>query len=158
MTHQSREQRHGRKCNIKEGNVIKIENATHLSLNFFLNKRLATTLAVLPRDEHSRSLFRNSGLIFLLRYVSVLFLYWTKSHGHHRECYPHRYYFFGFGFLETRSCCPFKYTLVIFECLKFIRNLSHGVRSFVTFIKTYLEYNQLQLQTLDLTEFLYEPM
>ena len=138
---------------IKEGNVIKIENAMHQSLNFFLNKRLGTTLAVLPRDEHSRS--RNSGPVLLLRYVSVLFFYWTKSHVHHRECYPHRYYFFGFGFLETRSCCPYKYPLVIFECLKFIRNLSHGVHSFVTFIKTYLpvEYNQLQLQTLDLTEF-----
>ena len=37
----------------------------------------------------------------------------------------------------------------------FIRNLSHGVRTLklVTFIKTYLEYNQLQLQTLDITKF-----
>ena len=31
MTHQSRKQRHGRKCNIKEGNVTKIENAIHQS-------------------------------------------------------------------------------------------------------------------------------
>ena len=41
------------------------------------------------------------------------------------------------------------------KCLRFIRNLSHGVRSLklVTFIKTYLEYYQLQLQTLDITKF-----
>ena len=37
--------------------------------------------------------------------------------------------------------------LMIFEYLRFIRNLSHGVCVFVTFIKTYLEYNQMQLQT-----------
>ena len=44
---------------------------------------------------------------------------------------------------------------MIFERLRFIRNLSHGhdVRCFVTFIKTYLEYNQLPLQTSDITEF-----
>ena len=109
------------------------------SLTFFWNRGLATILAVLPYDEHSRSLFGNSGPIFLLRYVSVLFLYWTSSHSHHRECYRHGHYFFGFGFLETRSCYPFKYPLVIFKCTKFIRNLRHGVRNFVTFIKTYLE-------------------
>ena len=44
------------------------------------------------------------------------------------------------------------YPLTIFECLKFIRNLSHGVRV-RTFVKTYLGYNQLQLQTLDISKF-----
>ena len=75
------------------------------SQTFFWNRGLATILAVLPHDEHSRSLCRNSGPIFLLRYVSVLFFYWTRSHSHHRECYQHGYYFFRFGCLETRSCC-----------------------------------------------------
>ena len=44
---------------------------------------------------------------------------------------------------------------MVFECLTFILNLSHGVRArrLVTFIKTYLEYNPLQLKTLDKTEF-----
>ena len=36
--------------------------------------------------------------------VLVLFLHLTRSHGHLRECYWHGYYFFGFRFLETRSC------------------------------------------------------
>ena len=35
----------------------------------------------------------------------------------------------------------------------FILNLSHGIRSFVTFMKIYREPNQLQLQTMDITEF-----
>ena len=61
-------------------------------------------LAVLPRNAHSQSLVRNSGPIFLLRYVSVLFLYWTRSRDHLRECYRQGYYFFGFSFLETQSC------------------------------------------------------
>ena len=47
-------------------------------------------------------------------------------------------------FLETRSCRP----LMFIECLNFLLNLSHGVRSFVMFIKIYAESNQLQLQTL----------
>ena len=39
--------------------------------------------------------------------------------------------------------CP----LMINECLNFLLNLSHGVRSFVMFIKIYGESNQLQLQS-----------
>ena len=42
---------------------------------------------------------------------------------------------------------------MIFECLKFIFDLRHGVRNSVTFIKIYRESNQLQLQALDITEF-----
>ena len=74
------------------------------------NRRLATILAVLPRDEHSWSLVRNSDPIFL----SVLYLHWARSRGHLREYYQHRYYFFGFGFLATSRSCRPKYPLMIF--------------------------------------------
>ena len=59
----------------------------------------------------------------------------TRSRGHLWVSYPHGYYFFGFDFLQTRSYLL--YPLITFECLKFILNRSHIVRSFVTFVKIY---------------------
>ena len=37
-----------------------------------------------------------------------------RSRGHLREYYQHRYYFFGFDFLETSRSCRPKYPLMIF--------------------------------------------
>ena len=129
---------------------LKIENAA-LKWTTWVNSKTDGS----PRSwpcSHAMSTLDHWFETQVLRYVSVSFLYWTRSHDHLRECYRHGYYFFGFTFLETRSC-RLQDPLMIFECLRFIRNLSHGVRSLVTFIKTYLEYNQLRLQTLDITEF-----
>ena len=125
------------------------------SLSLFWNRRLATILAVLPRDEQSRSLVRNSGPIFLLRYrfsfISLLDqVSWSSS-----GMLSTRISFLRLWFSRNSILLSLTSFNDLQKCLRFIRNLSHGVRSLklVTFIKTYLEYNQLQLQTLDITKF-----
>ena len=56
------------------------------------------------------------------------------------------YYFFGFAFFYKLDLVV--RPLMIIAYLNFLLNLSHGVRSFVMFIKIYGESNQLQLQAL----------